>query len=189
MHTLATDRTLHHSGEPLCDAHPRPTTLVAVGALLLWPHGEPTIHSTSWPILAIVLDEPAAAILDAVRPLFELLDGPTRRSSVTIVSARCRWTVLNALSGRRAVRKLSVRADAPVNFEVNILLPARALFGLPTHVFGVPTHGGATLALTTRQHADRITEGIDFQDALRELVLLTHVLPDDLIAGRRQATA
>lgn len=189
MHTLATERTVQRNGEAPCDAHPKPTTLVAVEALLLWPNGAPTNDSTKWPILAIVLDEPTAAIPDAARPLFELLDAPKRRSRITIVSSRCRWTVLNALNGRRTVRKFSIRAYAPVNFEVDILLPARPLLGLPTHVLGQPTHGGATLALTTRQHADHITDGIDFQDALRELILLTQAPPDDLIGGRRQAAA
>lgn len=189
MHTLATDRTAHHNGELPCEAHPQPNTLVAVEALLLWPNGVPTGHSTTWPIFAIVLDDPAAAIPDSVRPLFDLLDGPKRRSRVTIVKSRCRWTVLNAFNGRRTVRKFSVRAYAPVNFEVDILLPARPLLGLPTHILGQPTHGGATLALTTRQHAEQITDGIDFQDALRELVLLTQAPPDDLIGGRRQAAA
>lgn len=189
MHTLATDRTVHPNGELPCEAHPEPTTLVAVEALLLWPNGAPASHSTKWPILAIVLDEPAAAIPDAARPLFELLDEPKRRSRLTIVSSRCRWTVLNALNGRRTVRKFSVQAYAPVNFEVDILLPARPLVGLPAHVLGQPTHRGATLALTTREHADQITDGIDFQDALRELVLLTQAPPVDLIGGRRQAAA
>lgn len=189
MHTLATDRTVHTNGEPPCDAHPQPTTLVAVEALLLWPNGAAPSHSTKWPIFAIVLDEPAAAIPDATRPLFELLDAPKRRSRLTIVRSRCRWTMLNALNARRTVRKFSVRAYSPVKFDVDILLPARPLVGLPTHMVGQPTHGGATLALTTRKHAEQIHNGIDFQDALRELVLLTQAPPDDLISGRRQATA
>jgi hypothetical protein len=189
MHTLATDRTAHRSSEPTCGAHTQSNTLVAVEALLLWPNGSSTNHSATWPIVAIVLDRPAASIPDAVRPLFELLDRPEQRSRVTVVRSRCQWTVLNALNGRRTVRKFSVRAYAPVNFEVDILLPARPLLGLPTHVLGQPTHGGATLALTTRQRAEQITDGIGFQNALRELVILNQAPPDDLIGGRRQAAA
>lgn len=188
MHTLATDRTAHRNGELPSGPHSQSNTLVAVEALLLWPNGDPSSRSNTWPIFAIVLDEPAA-IPDAARPLFELLDEPKRRNRITVLKSRCRWTVLNALNGRRTVRKFSVRAYAPVNFEVDILLPASPLLGLPTHVLGQPTHGGATLALTTRQRAARITDGVDFQDALRELVLLTQAPPDDLIGGRRQAVA
>lgn len=151
-------------------AHPdrRPATMVAVEAMLLRPPDagdRPTRRRVGpWPVLALVLDEPNELIEPSVRPLFELLTKREQADRITVVTCRCHWSLVGH---PRAVLQLSVHATAPVRFHVNIILPAQ-----PILRFVEALTRGATVALTNRRSASRLTNLVPVRDALAELVLL-----------------
>ena len=143
-----------------------PTRLVAVEALLLRPldrAGPVTtiVDRGPWPVFVIVLDDPAA-IDPGARPLFDLLDS-SHRSRISIVNSRYRWSVDPA----SAVLKLAVRAHEPTRFDVDIVMPAQPALGILSLL-----PPAATIAVTTRQRADKLTERVAIRDALHEMVLL-----------------
>lgn len=165
---LSTTPTHHAAPGPV--DRTRPTTMVAVEAVLLWPRGVgesvTTIDEAGlWPVFAVVLDEREAPVSPGARQLLDLLDRPEHADRIAVVDGRCQWTVLDA---RHAVLKLAVRASAPFHVDLDIVLPARPVLGILDVVAR-----GATVAITTRRHSSRLTDQLDIREALNELVLLS----------------
>jgi hypothetical protein len=145
---------------------PPPTPFVAVGALLLQPRDRDEPVSTivdrgPWPLFVIVLDDRAAVDRDA-GPLFDLLDRP-HANRIPMASSRYRWSV--DPSGK--VLKLALRIHEPTKLNLDIVMPARSLLGV---ISQLPAE--VTFAITTKQHADKLTERVRIRDALHEMVLL-----------------
>lgn len=179
MRTPVPPQPAHPDDRPRSGGRTPPPTLLAVEAVLLWPHGEGgSLNATGkrdpWPIFAIVLDERVATIEPSAHQLFDLLDRLSHRDRISVVSSRCQWSTLDA---RRALLKLSVHANAPVRFDVDILLPARPVLDV-LHLLS----RGATLAITTQHRARDLTDRVDIHDALRSLVLLSPPSAADLTA-------
>lgn len=160
---------------PLRDKTP---VLVALEVVLLWPRGvrEPaaTIEEASlWPVFVIVVADRQEDDSEQVRPLFELMDQPRPEGQLTVVGARCRWSVLDP---RNALLRLAVRGDAPVRFAMEVLVPARRVLG----VLDVVARG-ATIGITTVGRAGRLSSrGVDIRKALDEVVLLSSPPSDEL---------
>ncbi len=143
-------------------------TAVAVEVLLLWPRGVTSPSTTAeeaglWPVFAMVVTEPANPA--AAQPLFELLARQKHDNELTVVTAQTRWSVLDSAS---ALLDLRVRATAPVEFDLRILLPSQKVLGILDVVAR-----GATVGITTRAKADRLRGRVDIGAVLREVVLLS----------------
>jgi hypothetical protein len=161
-----------HDQQPT-EARPSPTML-AIEAVLQWPRRPASSTSTDrtatrWPLLAIVvgeqvLSDQAVAGGPSVLPLFDLLRGGQRSGRVTVLRGTSVWSVRG---GQESLLRLAVRASAPVQLDVDILLPARPL----RHLLATLSRG-ATVAITTRQQADRLTAGVSARDALSGLTLV-----------------
>lgn len=134
----------------------RAASLVAVEVLVLWP-SEPPDGSEMWPLFMLVVDEEADPVGTAW--LVDHLDGDGGESAVT---SHCQWSVAVP---EESVLGLSVRAVEPVEFHLEIFVPAKCFLGL----FDVAARG-AGVALTTRRHARRLTARVDnrpvFDDVL-----------------------
>lgn len=143
---------------------------MAIEVLLLWPRGmaggPPTVEETRlWPVFVMVVTEPGDEDIGVARPLFDLLDLPKRDNELTVVTAVSEWTVLdrtNALLG------VTVRAAAPVAFDLRILLPAAQVLGILDVVAN-----GATIGITTRGRAARLRGRVDIRTALHDVVLVS----------------
>lgn len=134
---------------------------VAVDTMVLWPHPYTDVDAARadtdpWPVLVLVVDDGAAA-------LTEVLDQP-RLPLGTVTNSYCWWSVDDP---DRALLRLAVRVRRPVGVALDIAVPAQCLLGLADIVAA-----GATLAVTTRGRAERITARGDEHHALREVVLL-----------------
>jgi len=159
----------------------QPTPLIAVGALLLQPRDRSERAATSvdrgsWPIFVIVLDD-RAAVDEDTEPLFDLLDRP-HPSRIAMAHSQYRWSIDR--SG--AVLRLALRTHEPMTMDLDIVMPARSLLGVLSQL-----PDDATFAITTKRHADKLTERVHVRDALHEMVLL--VSPgkrDDGLAGLRR---
>ncbi|HET9142699.1 hypothetical protein [Actinophytocola sp.] len=149
--------------------------MVAVEVMVLRPPKQTGRAKTGpWPVLAIVLDEPNELIEPRVRPLFALLDQPTRADRITVVAGRSGWSAL----GTGSLLQLAVHATAPVRFDLHIILPTQPVLG-----FTDLLAGGPTIALTNRGHAGRLAaQRVPVRDALAELVLLGDSPSTDLSA-------
>jgi hypothetical protein len=156
--------------------HRRPTldrprqTIVATEAVLLWPRGlaKQAVNNPGpglWPILAVVLSDENATTDRSVRKLYDLVGRRCGPGQVTVLQGRCLWSVVR---GWDALLRLTVRASAPTNLKVDIVLPARPLHGALAWLAC-----GGTVALTTRQHANRLSAGVNVRDALHGLVLVS----------------
>ncbi|MGH3881401.1 MAG: hypothetical protein ACRDSK_30620 [Actinophytocola sp.] len=143
--------------------------LVAAEVVSLWPRGvrEATTaeEASVWPAFVVVVGEHPDGEPSAVTPLFDMLDRPRHGSVVTIVTARSQWSILDP---RLALMRFGVRASVPVRFAAQILIPAQQVVGLLEVVAR-----GATIGITTRGRAYRLTETVGVREALRELVLLS----------------
>lgn len=142
----------------------RATVLLAREALLLWPRGES--HSSDpavpdlWPVFAVVVDERHLRRVPGGRSLLGRIDG---RNGLTLLDGVCRWQVLAADAPLLA---LSVRSDAPVAVDLDLMLPARSLVGELDRLAAGPTIG-----ITTTGHAAALSAGADVRSALRLLAL------------------
>lgn len=148
----------------------RPATMVAIEVVLLWPQGlgaEPvTVDEAGlWPVFVLVVGERRDLLASSAKPLFALLDAPKGPDELTVAAGRTEWTVVDP---RHALLRLTVRADAPVRFESDILVPAERVLG----VLDVVARG-ATIGITTRRHAAGLRDRVDVRAALRHLVLLS----------------
>ena len=63
--------------------------------------------------------------------------------------------------------KLALRILEPTRVDLAIVMPARSLLGVLSRL-----PADATLAITTKRHADNLTERVHVRDALHEMVLL-----------------
>ncbi len=147
----------------------RPAVLVALEVLLLWPRGvgaSATVAEAGlWPVFVVVVgDRPGLANASAA-PLFDILERPRHGTEIAVVSARCQWSIVDA---RNALLKVAVRADAPEQFSVDVLVPARRVLG----VLDVVARG-ATIGITTSRHVGTLTGRVDIRQALHEVVLLS----------------
>lgn len=145
-----------------------PSTTTALETLVLWPRrdGEDDAMrdiADPWPVFVVVvgLDTATEAHADA---LLKLLDSP--RSPIdTIINSDCWWTVANADD---ATLCLSIRVmRRPVRVAMDITVPAQCFLGLSDVITA-----GATIGVTTRRHARRLTARIDDRTSLDEVVLL-----------------
>lgn len=176
----------HPSRETWVRVRPRremsmPTTsvamVVATEAVLLRPQAVEVEQFTVgeaglWPIFVLVVDErPDTRALSAC-PLLELLTAPKRTDELTFVTGRTQWTIVDP---RRALLRMTVRVEAPVRFEADILVPA----GRVLDVLDVVAQG-ATIGITTRRHAAALRGPVDVRAALRDLVLVNSPPPTEL---------
>lgn len=147
------------------------SVLVALEVMLLWPRGVdgPAVtaaEASLWPVFAIVVGDRPESVSTSAEPMFDLLDSPRRDGELAVVSARCRWSVLDP---RNALLRLAVHGDAPVRFATEIILPAGPVVGILDVVAR-----GATIGITTHRHAAALYgRGVDIRRALTELVLLS----------------
>jgi hypothetical protein len=136
---------------------------VATEVLLL---RRPDVRETRlWPMLVMVVTEPADRDSSSARPLFELLDRPKHVNELSIVAAESAWSVLDPAS---ALLTLTVRATVPVSFDLTILLPAAPVLD----ILDVAARGTA-IGVTTQDHANRLRGRVDIRTVLRDVVLLT----------------
>lgn len=145
-------------------------TMVAVEVVLLWPQGvgagPVTVDEAGlWPVFVLVVGERRDLLSSSARSLFDLLDAPKRPDEITVVRGRTHWTIVDS---RQALLRLSVRADVPVGFESDILVPAERVLGILDVVAR-----GATIGITTRRHAVGLRDRVDIHAALRHVVLLS----------------
>jgi hypothetical protein len=149
--------------------HGRPAVLVATEAVLLWPRevGSPATvdEAGRWPVFVLVVNERARPDIPAAAPLLDLVDRPQHGSEPAVVAARCRWSVVVA---RNALLRVAVRAEVPVRFAAEILVPSRQVLG----VLDVVARG-ATIGLTTERHAATLGERVDIRRVLQHVVLLS----------------
>jgi hypothetical protein len=145
-----------------------PITSTALETLVLWPRADREVDTMRdiadpWPVfvVAVGLDAATEARNHA---LLKLLDTP--RSPIdTIINSDCWWTVADP---DEAMLCLSVRVmRRPVRVAMDIAVPAQCFLGLSDIVTA-----GATIGVTTRRHARRLTTRIDDRTALDEVVLL-----------------
>lgn len=158
------------------DPHSQPATMVAIEVMILRPPGSTARGEAGpWPVLAVVLDQPNELVEPSVRPLFELLDEPTRTNRISVIAGHYSWSVLGPTG---SLLQLSVHATAPVRFDLNIILPAQPVLG-----FSDLLADGPTIALTDRRHASRLrAERVPVRDALAELILIGGSPSGDLSA-------
>lgn len=147
----------------------RAVTLVATEVVLLWPRGvDPpatVAEAGLWPVFVLVVGERSEVDAPAAAPLFELINRPRRGSELSVVSARCRWSIVDA---RNALVKIAMRAESPEPFTAEILLPARRVLG----ILEVAARG-ATIGVTTPSHAAKLSGRVDIRHALHEIVLVS----------------
>lgn len=150
-------------------ARQQPTTVIATDVVTLWPQGlgarAVTVdEARMWPVFVLVVNERRDLVTSSARALFDLLDSPRRRDEITAVRGSTHWTVVD---WRRALLRLTVRADAPVRFESDILMSAGRVLGILDVVAR-----GAAIGITTRRHADSLGDRVDIRTALRHVVLV-----------------
>jgi hypothetical protein len=150
--------------------HPGCPTAVATEVLLLRRRGvadsSAVVGETGlWPMFVMVVTEPTDRAAWRALPLFELLDRPKRANELTIVAVKSAWSVLDPAN---ALLTLTVRATAPVSFDLRILLPAAPVLD----VLAVVAHG-ATIGITTRDRAHRLRGRVEIGTVLRDVVLLS----------------
>lgn len=146
------------------------STSVAIELLSLWPRGVTgpitTVDEAGlWPVFVMVLTEPPDDDTGPARPLFDLINRPRRDNELTVVAAESTWAVLDQAS---ALLDLTVRAVAPLSFDLRILVPSAQVLGILDVVAR-----GATIGITTRHHAARLRGRVDIDNALRDVVLLS----------------
>jgi hypothetical protein len=145
-------------------------TVVALEVLVLWPRGVgPTAatvgEASLWPVFVLVVDDRPRAETGTATPLFDLVDRPRLGNELAVVSASCRWSIIDQ---QNALLKVEVEAKAPERFAVHILVPARHVLG----ILDVVAHG-ATIGITTSQHVTWLPGRVDIRQALHEVVLLS----------------
>ncbi len=135
----------------------------AVETLVLWPSGTGDVEAARdeadpWPVFVVVVPG-----TPAVGELSDLLGTP-RSPLDTITNSHCWWSVENA---QRAELRLAVRVLEPAVLALDVAVPAQCFLGLSDIVAA-----GATIGVTTRKHARRLTARVDDREALDEVVLL-----------------
>ncbi|HEY7595391.1 MAG TPA: hypothetical protein VH969_19730 [Actinophytocola sp.] len=141
----------------------KPSRSDALGTLVLWPSGSTEVDAARdeadpWPVLVVVIgtDSEQDALLD-------LLD-TARSPTDTITNSRCWWSVDDP---DRATLCLAVRVTEPARFAMDIAVPAQCFLGLSDILAA-----GATIGVTSRRHARRLTIRTDDRASLDEIVLL-----------------
>jgi hypothetical protein len=147
----------------------RPAVLVATEVVLLWPRaiGSPATvdEAGRWPVFVLVVGDRTRSDVPSAVPLLDLVDHPRHANEPAAVAVSCRWSVVDA---RNALLRAAVRAEGPVPFAVEILVPAR-------HVLGVldVAARGATIGLTTARHSAKLSGRVDIRRVLQCVVLLS----------------
>lgn len=144
--------------EPTLTEHEEAVSLVAVEVLVLWPSEPPDVGV--WPLFVLVVNEEADPV--GVKWLVDHLDGD--RAGDPAVTDHGQWSVT---AGGKAALTLSVRAVEPVPMNLEILVPAECFLGLSD-----VTSRGATVALTTRRHARRLTARAGTNQAFDDILRL-----------------
>jgi len=149
----------------------RPPAVVAVEVVMLWPRdvGGAAVtfgEAGLWPVFVMVVDDSREPPAPAAKPLFDLLDRPKQAGELTVLTGGCRWSIVDP---RTALLWCDVQAANPVPFDVRIMLPAERVLG----ILDVVARGDATIGITGRRHAWRLTGRVDVRAALRDVVLLS----------------
>ena len=143
--------------------------LIATEVVLLWPRrvASPTTVDEAglWPVFVLVVGERPRSDIPSAVPLLDLVDEPRSANELAVVTARCRWSVVD---NRNALLRVAVRAEAPVTFAVEILVPARDVLG----VLDIAARG-ATIGVTTVRHAADMDGRVDIRQVLQQVVLLS----------------
>lgn len=153
----------------------RTAVLLAREALLLWPRGgshhvDPSVADL-WPVFAVVVDDRHLRRAPGGRALLGRIDG---RYGFTLLDGVAQWGVLAADSPLLA---LSVRAEAPVPVELDLVLPARSLLGELDRLAAGPTVG-----ITTTRRVAALADGAETGAALRALALARSAPSADLVS-------
>lgn len=140
-------------------------TFDAVESLVLWSNPYTDVEAfrddtDPWPLFVLVVD---GDVDHGPAALTELLDRP-RSPLETVTHSSCTWSVDDP---RRALLRLAVLVRRPVKLALDLAVPAQCFLGLSDIVAA-----GATLGVTTRRHARRITARVDHGQALEDVVLL-----------------
>ncbi|HEY7595393.1 MAG TPA: hypothetical protein VH969_19740 [Actinophytocola sp.] len=142
---------------------------MATEVVLLWPRGvgsPATIDEAGlWPVFVLVVGDRQRADVPAAAPLLDLVNQHRQENELAVVAAGCRWSVVDA---RNALLKVTIQAQAPRRFEVEILVPARRVLGM----LEVAARG-ATIGVTTTRQANNLGERVDIRQALHRVVLLS----------------
>jgi hypothetical protein len=143
--------------------------LVATEAVLLWPRevrSPATVDEAGlWPVFVLVVSERSQSDVPSAAPLLEMVNRPRVGGGPVVATTRSRWSVVDA---RNALLKIAVRAEAPVPFAAEILVPAR-------HVLGVldVVARGATIGVTTTRRSIQLAGRVDIRRVLDGVVLLS----------------
>ena len=140
----------------------------ALETLVLWPRSlaepdAPRPDTDPWPVFVVVIGDEAAEDIEAARAVLDLLDVP-RSPTDTITNSACWWSVVGP---DQAVLSLAVLVLGPVRVAMDIAVPAQCFLGLSRTI-----SAGATVGVTTRRHARRLTTRTDDRTVLDEVVLL-----------------
>ncbi len=150
------------------EASGEPTTTTALETLVLWPRGLGEVDAMPdvadpWPLFVVVVGTGSAEESESYDALLTLL--ATSRSPIdTIVNSDCWWSVVDS---DQAMLRLAVRVMQPVHVTMDIAVPAQCFLGLSDIVAA-----GATIGVTTRRHARRLTVRINDHSTLDEIVML-----------------
>lgn len=139
-----------------------PSRSDALGTLVLWPRGLTEVDvsreaTDPWPVFVVVIG--ADSDDDALLDLLDTARSPTD----TITNSRCWWSV----DPDRAMLRLAVRVTEPARVAMDIAVPAQCFLGLSDVLAA-----GATVGVTSRRHARRLTVRTDDRASLDEIVLL-----------------
>ncbi len=142
-----------------------PIMTTALETLMLWPGGPAEVDALRdvadpWPVFVVVVGTDSAA---GAQALSQLLATP--RSPIdTVVNSDCWWSIVEP---DQAMLSLAVRVTQPIRVTMDIAVPAQCFLGLSDIVAA-----GATIGVTTRRHARRLTVRTDDPTTLEEIVLL-----------------
>jgi hypothetical protein len=140
----------------------------ALETMVLWPNGFKDVDATRqetdpWPVFVVAVEPESEEDVEPHQALLNLLDIP--RSPVdTITNSDCWWSVVDP---DQAMLRLAVRVARPTRVAMDIAVPAQCFLGLSDIIAA-----GATIGVTTRRHARRLTIRMDDRTALDEIVLL-----------------
>jgi hypothetical protein len=145
------------------------TTVIASAVQRFRPRGEGGLATAPeaaelWPVLVVAVSEPSSEERDTAGALFRLLNRSAWPAEAVIVGCRCDWTVVDP---GLALLRLSVHAEAPLRFAVEILVPAGGVLGALDDAAD-----GGMVAITSPSRMRRLKEATGIRDVLREVVLL-----------------
>lgn len=143
-------------------------TMDAVESLVLWPSPSVAVDTAPdngdpWPVFVVVVDTASAGDPAEGAALTDLLARP-RSPLDTISHSHCRWSVADS---HRALLRLAVQVLQPAELTLDVTVPGQCFLGLSDIVAA-----GATLGVTTRGSARRLTARVDDRRVLDHVVLL-----------------